>query len=608
MKKEKEGKLGFKRTFKNIFYAIRFLMRNVPLHFITRILYYVVMEVVAFSANTYVLKYVVSAFENKQAFEAIIVGVVYILTIPPIIEIITTFLDDLLQVRARLKMEKVLLHKIYEKSTSVELACYENPEYYDGFQKGTNDIHWRFLDFIWSVASFVSILVSLILYGTLLFKIDPMFILFALIPLVATFTKKYSNELWHKHTTEDQIANRRRLYAQRVFYSVEYAKEIRLTNADKFILERYDIASEGRKDVVRKYGVKESFLDAINLALLQVISNPIAMIYAIFKTVVLGSLGIRDCVVVVNSVGSMTRVFQSLGNRLFDFHGSALFIEDYRKFVEYEPKMVDSDDSKDASVGEIRFENVSFKYDGSDTYALKNINLSIGENEKIALVGHNGAGKSTLIKLMLRLYDPTDGIVSMDGDNAKNVKMESWRDKFGVVFQDFKIMALPVVENVLKRPRVEGDEEKVIDALKKSGIYEKISKLPEGIETQLTKEFDENGENLSIGESQKIAIAHAFVKNAPFIILDEPTSALDPVAEAEMYANMMKAGEGKGMIFISHRLSSAVSADKIYMLENGEIIESGTHTELMLKNGKYADMFEKQAKNYVEQKEGDLNG
>ena len=176
---------------------------------------------------------------------------------------------------------------------------------------------------------------------------------------------------------------------------------------------------------------------------------------------------------------------------------------------------------------------------------------------------------------------------------------------FSVVFQDFKTIALPVAENVLMRPREDGDEDRVVDALKKSGAYERVMELPNGIESMLTKEFDENGAVLSVGQSQKIAIAHAFVKDSPFIILDEPSSALDPVAESEMYNNMMRAGEGKGMIFISHRLSSAVGADRIYMLEKGEVIESGTHAELIALGGKYADMFKKQAQNYLDIENGE---
>ena len=241
---------------------------------------------------------------------------------------------------------------------------------------------------------------------------------------------------------------------------------------------------------------------------------------------------------------------------------------------------------------------------GSDKYVLKNINLELKGNEKIALVGHNGAGKSTLIKLLLRLYDPTEGKITLDGVDIKDIKMKGYRDMFSVVFQDFKLIALPVSENVLMRPPKQGDEEKIEQALKLSGAYDRIMELKDGVNTVLTKEFSEDGAVLSVGEGQKIAIAHAFIKDAPYIILDEPTSALDPVAESEMYKNMMKVGENKGMVFISHRLSSAVGADRIYMLENGEVIECGTHKELMALDGKYADMFKKQAQNYVDIEKG----
>ena len=275
--------------------------------------------------------------------------------------------------------------------------------------------------------------------------------------------------------------------------------------------------------------------------------------------------------------------------------------------MNYEPQMRDLPNAIEAKKGLLKLENVSFKYLGSDKYVLKNVSLELNQNEKIALVGHNGAGKSTLIKLLLRLYDPSEGKITLDGEDIKNIKMKSYRDMFSVVFQDFKLIALPVSENVLMRPKKEGDEERVVEALHLSGAYDRIMQLENGIDTVLTKEFSEDGAVLSVGEGQKIAIAHAFIKDAPYIILDEPTSALDPVAESEMYANMMRVGENKGMVFISHRLSSAVSADRIYMLENGEVIECGTHTELMALNGKYADMFKKQAQNYVDIEEGEVS-
>ena len=248
----------------------------------------------------------------------------------------------------------------------------------------------------------------------------------------------------------------------------------------------------------------------------------------------------------------------------------------------------------------LELKNVSFSYDGSDKKVLDNVNITVRPGEKIALVGHNGAGKSTLVKLFMRLYDPTEGTVTLNGEDIRSLKLKEYRDMFATVFQDCKPVALSVKENVIMGSSDGVSDERVIEALKNADVYEKICTLPDGINTPLTKEFYEHGAVLSGGESQKLALAHAFYKNSPFIVLDEPTSAMDPIAEYKMYERMAKLSESKGVIFISHRLSSAVVADRIYMLENGRVIESGTHKELMEQNGKYADMFRKQAENYKE--------
>ena len=275
-----------------------------------------------------------------------------------------------------------------------------------------------------------------------------------------------------------------------------------------------------------------------------------------------------------------------------------MFVNDYNTFMNYDIGIKSGE--KHPTPTTLELKNISFSYEGSDKKVLNNVSITVRPGEKIALVGHNGAGKSTLVKLILRLYDPTEGEISLDGDNIKQLKLKEYRDMFATVFQDCKPVALSVKENVVMGPASDIDDEKVIEALKKADVYEKICTLPEGINTPLTKEFYEHGAVFSGGESQKLSLAHAFYKNSPFIVLDEPTSAMDPIAEYKMYERMAQASENKGVIFISHRLSSAVVADRIYMLENGEVIESGSHRELMMLDGKYADMFRKQAENYIE--------
>ncbi|MBO5375076.1 MAG: ABC transporter ATP-binding protein [Clostridia bacterium] len=599
-KKDNKRRLSFKMVVKDCAYALKMIVTTSPFAFLLRFFLELFNTLASFIVGTYVVRYIINSFETGFDFKTVALSAAVMIAVPLGLQLVINPLITIVEDIAFIKVERKVLGRLYDKCTEVELACFENPEFYDKYVKATGEITWRMWNLTWAVTNLFGAIVGMLLYGSLLFTMDPAFIIFAILPLLGTFIKRKANVLWHKHTTEDKEHHRRAQYAQRVFYSGDYAKEIRLSNARELLLERYEKASDGRVEVVKKYGVKEAFLEVAHTSLQTIITNPLAIAYAVYRTIVSGTLGMGDCAVVINSVSSLTGTFTQITDRYFRAHEHALFFEDFRSFMDYEPKMKDKEHASSPSRGEIRLENVSFKYDGSENYVLKNVSMKIGKNEKIALVGHNGAGKSTLVKLLLRLYDPSEGQITLDGTPLYELKLEEYRDMFSVVFQDFKIISLSVAENVLMRPRQEGDEKRVIEALKGSGAYERIMELPNGIETMLTKEFDEDGAVLSVGQAQKVAIAHAFVKDAPFIILDEPSSALDPIAENEMYNNMMKAGEGKAMIFISHRLSSAVSADRVYMLENGEVIESGTHAELMAMNGKYADMFKKQAQNYVD--------
>lgn len=220
-------------------------------------------------------------------------------------------------------------------------------------------------------------------------------------------------------------------------------------------------------------------------------------------------------------------------------------------------------------------------------------------SSKIAIVGYNGAGKTTLIKLIMRLYDPNEGEILLNGVNIKEYDVEEYRRKIGTVFQDFKIFAATVKENVLLDFADTDSDEAVISSLEKSGFSDRLSTLSDGLSTDLTTEFEEKGVNLSGGEAQKLAVARVFYKNANLIILDEPSSALDPLAEYNLNRSMLHAAEHKSVVLISHRLSTTRLADRIYMLEQGRIIEEGTHAQLLAQGGKYAQMWRVQAGQYA---------
>ena len=248
--------------------------------------------------------------------------------------------------------------------------------------------------------------------------------------------------------------------------------------------------------------------------------------------------------------------------------------------------------------GDIELKDVEFTYKGNEKPTIGGISMSIKKGEKIALVGYNGAGKTTLIKLILRLYDPTQGSIYFGENNLKEYPIKEYRGKYGVLFQDFEIVAASIAQN-FSMSDGEFDKEKADTVIKKVAFAEKLQSLPDGYETQLTKEFSDNGVNLSGGEAQKLALARVLYSSANVIILDEPSSALDPIAEYELNKAVTELSGDKTVIIISHRLSTTRFVDKIYMLEYGRIIEEGDHNTLLLKNGKYAEMFSAQAEKYL---------
>ena len=294
----------------------------------------------------------------------------------------------------------------------------------------------------------------------------------------------------------------------------------------------------------------------------------------------------------MNSQGSLSVSDESIARLLCDDN----HVEDYEG----------ADPGRE--IQSIEFRNVSFAY--KDIPVLENLNMKLEGKKTYALVGHNGAGKSTIIKLLLRLYDPTKGEILLNGRNIKEYNLQKYRALFATAFQDNRMFSMSVADNVVLGENIPPENKHTVveDALKLSGVYDKVMSLPKGIDTTLTREFDDEGAVLSGGEFQKIVVARAFARNCPVKVFDEPSSALDPIAEYKLFDNILKACQENTLLFISHRLSSVQNADYVFLLEKGMVIEEGTHKALMKKKGAYADMYNKQAENYLadsaKQKEG----
>ena len=275
------------------------------------------------------------------------------------------------------------------------------------------------------------------------------------------------------------------------------------------------------------------------------------------------------------------------------------FLEYFRTFMEYKEKIPeDQDGIMPEKICSIEFRNVCFEYKENEP-VINNLSFKIEGDKVCALVGHNGAGKSTIIKLLFRLYDPTSGEILVNGINIKEYNLKAYRKQFSAAFQDYKVMAMSVKDNVLMGESFDNPDETAERALRCAGVWDKVSSLSNGMNTIMTKEFDNDGAVLSGGEQQKIVVARAFAQQASVKVFDEPSSALDPIAEYDLYKGIMDESKGHITLFISHRLSSVKDADEVFMLENGTVIEQGTHRQLMDMGGKYCEMFTKQAQNYL---------
>ena len=598
MKKEKKERLPLGRIVSDNLYVLRLIRKAAPGLMISYILITLFSSLASFFSNTYLLRHAINGMSDGKSFKEIATLAILFLVVNLSVDIVSTVLNHgYLRVKG-IEGVKAINTLVYKKAATAELACYENPEFYNDFQKVIDDTEQRTNAVINSVLKAVHQIVTFSANFALLIAIDPLLLLFVAVPVLLSPLRAISNKLGFKRTMDTKEVNRRRNYSRRVFYLADYAKEMRLTNMPALMLKRFHEAGQENLRILKKYGFKIGTVTYILEECKELFCCMAANVYSIWKTVGLKTMLVGDCVIVINSIGQIAWTLADTASIMLNFQENALYIENLRKFMDYEPKLK-SGNKPLVSGGDLVLSNVSFKYDGADDYTLKNVSMRIGQNEKIAIVGHNGAGKTTLTKLLLRLYD-CEGSITYGGTDIKEFKLDEYRDAFSAVMQDYHVFALSVADNVYLRTHTDTDGEMVENALKQSGIYEKISSLPDGFNTVLTREFDKDGVQLSGGEQQKLAISHVYSKPNRFVILDEPSSALDPIAEYEMYERMNAACKDCGMIFISHRLSSAVLADRVYLMEHGQVLEEGTHESLMRKNGRYAEMFRRQAENYAE--------
>jgi len=486
------------------------------------------------------------------------------------------------------------------QASSMDLQYFEDPSFYDSLTRARLESGKRsnlismLLTQIQDFITLGALLVALIVFS-------PMLVVFLIIVVIPVFlTESYFNKQSYKLTRTWTPETREMQYLRIIGTKDTVAKEVKVFGLEKYITNRFAKLARGYYYATKKIAINHTVTASL-FTLVSMTAYYSAYVFVIYQTVT-GILTIGTMTFLAGAFQRMQGILQVTADRFSKIAAIGLYLQDFFDFmdIKQQSKQLNKGLKMPNSIrSEIIFENVSFKYFGSDKYAIKNLNLTLKAGESLALVGENGAGKTTLVKLIARLYTPTEGRILWDGKDIQQFDYEEYRAKIGIVFQDFVKFMFTAKENIFVGNINEKENQSLIEtAAKKSLANIVIDGLDKKYDQMLGKRF-EGGVELSGGQWQKIALARAYMRDAELVILDEPTSALDARSEHEVFLRFSELMKGKTAILISHRFSTVRMADRILFLENGEILEFGTHQELIKKEGKYLELFELQAQGYL---------
>ena len=507
--------------------------------------------------------------------------------------------------------EKVANHiklRIIKKAKTIDISQFDLPKFYEKFENACREAGFRPIQIISSTFSMVSSLISMFTFIGVLISLNPLaplvVIVVSLPAAIIRFIFGRKNFLYMRRRSKDR---RQMEYYTQLMTSKDIVKEVRLfnladtfTNKFKAVFAKY---FKGLKSLILRESTWQIVI-SIGVACV----NALLFLYVGYKAITTNEFEIGSYSYYVGSLNSIISCVGSIVTASATVYQGTLFIDNIIEFNKVEPKIVPIQNPplevKRHVAHKIEFKDVSFAYPGTDKLVLKNISFTLEKGSTTVLVGLNGAGKTTIIKLLTRLYDPTSGVILLDGEDIRKYDTEQLYQMYGTIFQDFGKYAVSVEENIYYGDVKKGlIEEDIIKAANKSGASEYIDKLSDKYKTKLIRFFDDDATDLSIGQWQKLSVARAFYSDSDVLILDEPTAALDAMAEQQIFKQFDELTTNKTAVFVSHRLSSATIADNIIVLEYGEIIEQGNHKELMGAKGRYYELFTTQAKRYIENKE-----
>lgn len=504
--------------------------------------------------------------------------------------------------KAKLKLNYETQLKLTDMARKIEIRFYDDEKFYDKCMKSVNIFEGKLSETITCCSQLLNMLLRIVFVISLLSIINIFIMLMVVFSCVLSVLLNFlNNKINYKKFLDSIKYERRSNYVNKIFSGFAFAKDIRLYKTfPKLLFSEYGNMNTEKRKLVKKYW-KPLFIIhmCVDYVLNSFLLRGIVILFIAYQIIITKSMPYSAFAIIIPSILDLNDSMTNLGNVISQFKTLDYHIANIREFIDYKSEFRTTDSNMcpiPTASKVLELKNVSFAYDNK--LILNNISLKISPNEKLAIVGLNGAGKSTLIKLIMRLYDPQSGEILLDNKNIKEYDIDDYYFYFSTVFQDFRIFAVNVAENILMDLEREEDRDTLNTAVHLSGFDQVLKTSGSGnFDSQMTKEFSDGGLILSGGELQKLALSRAFTRKHPVLILDEPSSALDPISEYEINQKLLTCCDNT-IIFISHRLSTTKMADRIILISDGKIIEQGSHQYLMDMNGEFAQMFNLQAKNY----------
>lgn len=610
MKKKKENENPLHREY-GLFSNIRYILRSM-IKFDRKLLLLIPLGMICVPAMnylwTFISKFVIDMITGEKGWESLL----YLMAIFTAVQIASTMLNTYYYgnywryIKVRFKM----MNEKNAKVMSINFQHLEDPDLMDCYQKAGNaannnneGIEGMMRNIVSFMESLSVVIVGLVILGTMnVFVV----LLMAVLSVIYFIIRNHTNSEVKKKVW-DPLAKwwRRDSYMSYITTDFEAAKDIRMFGLRQWLIEKFRDEKRLRYDAQKK-NAKMWRLTSDFIVLLQYLAQGSVYAWLIYS-VVKGEMTIGNFTLYLASATTFYNYMRQMMDRSANLMARSREVDDWRSFIDFDGGSQEDGKAVPAFESyEFEFRNVSFKYPKAEKYALKNLTLKLHAGERLAVVGLNGAGKSTFIKLLLRLYEPDEGEILLNGVNIKEYSKNSYYKVFSPVFQDVELFAFPLAENVSMQAPDNTDRRRSEQCLIDAGFGEKLKELSNGVDTEILKVIYDDGTDLSGGEKQKLALARALYKDAPVVVLDEPTAALDALAESRLYNDFDKLIGGKTAVYISHRLSSTQFCSNVAMFKDGEMVEYGTHHELLEKGGAYSEMFRIQAQYYIDNPESEV--